>query len=58
MAGSSCKIVSEKHWLSFLQKTPELQKEKQTQFDEQTKSHQVIRLQEELQQLHKIRDCF
>jgi len=53
LAGSNCKIISEKHWLSFLQKVPELQKEKQIQFDEQTKSHQIVRLQEELQQLQE-----
>jgi NAD-dependent DNA ligase len=52
LAGSNCKIVSEKHWLSFLQRTPELKKEKQIHFDEQTKSHQIIRLQEEIQLLH------
>jgi hypothetical protein len=50
-AGANCKIISEKHWASFLQKAPELQKEKQIQFDGQTKNHQLIRLQEEVQQL-------
>jgi len=50
-AGANCKIISEKHWVSFLQKIPEMQKEKQIQFDGQTKNHQLVRLQEELQQL-------
>ena len=57
-AGSNCKIISEKHWLMSLRKVPELQKGKQIHFDEQTKSHQIIRLQEELQQLHENQRLF
>lgn len=53
LAGSNSKIISEKHWLSFLQKTPKLPKEKQIQFDEQTKSHQIIRLQKEILQFEE-----
>jgi hypothetical protein len=57
-AGSNCKIISEQHWLSFLQKTPELQKGNQIRFDEQTKSHQIVRLQKELQQIQAKQNQF
>ena len=57
-AGAICKIISEKHWASFLQKTPELENEKQIQFDGQTKNHQLIRLQEELQQFQENQKLF
>jgi NAD-dependent DNA ligase len=58
LAGSDSKIISEKHWLSFLQKTSDLPKEKQIQFDEQTKSHQIIRLQKEIQQFQENQNQF
>jgi NAD-dependent DNA ligase len=52
-AGSNCKIISEKHWVSFVKKVPELPKEKQTAFEEQTRGYQIARLQQELQQLQE-----
>jgi NAD-dependent DNA ligase len=52
-AGSNCKIISEKHWVSFVKKVPELPKGKQTAFDEQTRGYQIARLQQELQQLQE-----
>jgi hypothetical protein len=58
LAGSDSKIISEKHWLSFLQKTPELPKEKQIQFDGQTKNHQIIHLQKEIQQFQENQNQF
>jgi NAD-dependent DNA ligase len=49
-AGAGCKIISEEHWTKFLQRFPELPLDRQTTILEQTKSHQIIQLQQELDQ--------
>jgi NAD-dependent DNA ligase len=49
--GASCKIISEEHWALFVKGTPELPKEQQTAFEHQTRNHQIIHLQQELQRM-------
>jgi NAD-dependent DNA ligase len=51
LAGASCKIISEEHWTKFLQNIPELPPDRQMSIQEQTKSHQIIQLQQELDQM-------
>jgi NAD-dependent DNA ligase len=51
--GACCKIISEEHWTTFLQKVSELPPDRQTPIQEQTKNHQIIQLQQELEQMHK-----
>jgi hypothetical protein len=53
VAGANCKIISEEHWTKFLKKVPELPPDKQTAFEEQTRNHQIVHLQQELQQMHE-----
>jgi hypothetical protein len=53
LAGSNCMIISEKHWVSFIKRVPELPEEKQTIYEEQTRSYQIVRLQQELDQVQK-----
>jgi NAD-dependent DNA ligase len=53
LAGSNCRIISEKHWVSFVKRVPKLPKEKQTIYEEQTRGYQIVRLQQELDQLHE-----
>jgi NAD-dependent DNA ligase len=48
-AGANCKIVSEKSWTLSIKEIPELPKEQQTAFEHQTRNHQIIHLQQELQ---------
>jgi NAD-dependent DNA ligase len=53
VTGANCKIISEEHWTKFLKKVPELPPDKQTAFEEQTRNHQIVHLQQELQQMHE-----
>jgi NAD-dependent DNA ligase len=50
-AGANCKIISEKRWTLAVKEIPELPKEQQTAFEHQTRNHQIIHLQEELQRM-------
>jgi hypothetical protein len=51
--GSNSKIISEEHWIKYLQSTPELPPEKQTPVGSHSKADQLIQLQQELDQLRK-----
>ena len=51
--GACCKIISEEHWTTFLQKVSELPPDRQTPIQELTKNHQIIQLQQELEQMHE-----
>lgn len=53
LEAASCKIISEEHWTKFLQNTPELPPNRQTSIQEHTKSHQLIQLQQELDEMRK-----
>jgi NAD-dependent DNA ligase len=53
VSGANCKIISEEHWTKCLKKVPELPPDKQTAFEEQTRNHQIVHLQQELQQMHE-----
>lgn len=50
--GACCKIISEKHWASFVKQIPELPKEQQTALEHHSRNRQVIHLQEEIQRMH------
>jgi NAD-dependent DNA ligase len=52
-AGTNCKIISEEHWTKFLQNVSELPLDRQTPIQEQTKNHQIVQLQQELEQMHE-----
>lgn len=52
-AGACCQIVSEEHWTSFVNKTPELPEEQQIAFGHHSRSRQIIHLREKIQQLHQ-----
>lgn len=51
--GTNCKIISEEHWTRFLQNVSELPLDRQTPIQEQTKNHQIVQLQRELEQMHE-----
>jgi NAD-dependent DNA ligase len=51
--GANCQIISEEHWMRFLQSTPELPPDRQTPIQEQTKGHQLFKLQQELLHLRE-----
>jgi hypothetical protein len=53
LAGANCKIISEEHWTRFLQKVSELPLDRQTPIQEKTKNHQIVQLQEKLEQMHE-----
>jgi NAD-dependent DNA ligase len=49
--GATCKIISEKLWTSSVKEIPQLPKDQQTTFEHQTRNHQIIHLQQELQRM-------
>jgi NAD-dependent DNA ligase len=49
--GAACRIISEECWTKFLQDFPELPAHRQTPVQEQTKGHQILQLQQELERL-------
>jgi hypothetical protein len=51
--GAKCKIISEVHWTKSLQNFSELPLDRQTPIQEQTKNHQIVQLQQELEQMRK-----
>jgi NAD-dependent DNA ligase len=51
--GATCKVISEELWAAFVKKTPELPLERQTTLEIQTKNHQIIHLQQEIQRLQE-----
>ena len=52
-AGTNCKIISEERWTLSVNEIPELPKEQQTAFEHQTRNHQIIHLQQEIQKLQE-----
>jgi NAD-dependent DNA ligase len=50
-AGANCKIISEERWATSVSEILELPKEQQTAFEHQTRNHQIIHLQQELQRM-------
>jgi len=51
--GANCKIISEDHWTKFLQNVSELPLDRQTPIQEPTKNHQIVQLQQELEQMYE-----
>lgn len=52
-AGAKCKIISEACWVTAVQKTPELPKEKRIKPESQSRSDQKVRLQNRLDEVRR-----
>lgn len=51
--GSKCRIISEAHWVAAIQKTSELPEEKRVKVGSQSRGNQMVRLQNELEEIRK-----